>query len=61
MLEPNSLLENPEKLLEGRIEGPEHLLYRDGAIFTGLKNGDVVKIVGDKLSVLGKFGRFCCE
>lgn len=61
VLEPNKLLENPEKLLEGKLPGPEHLLTRDGAIFTSLDNGDVVKIVGDKIEALGKFGKLCCE
>lgn len=61
MLEPNNLLANPEKLLEGKLHGPEHLMERDGAIFTSLHNGDVVKIVGEKITVLGKFGKLCCE
>lgn len=61
VLEPNNLLANPEKLLEGKLPGPEHLLTRDGAIYTALNNGDVVKIVGEKIEVLGKFGKLCCE
>ena len=61
VLKPNEFLKNPEKLLEGKLHGPEHLLNRDGAIFTGLENGDVVKIVGEKITVLGKFGKLCCE
>lgn len=61
VLEPNKLLENPEKLFEGKLPGPEHLLTRDGAIYTALFNGNVVKIVGDKIEVIGKFGKLCCE
>lgn len=61
VLGPNELLKNPVKLLEGKISGPEHLLSRDGAIFTGLGNGDIVKIVGEKISVLGNFENLCCE
>lgn len=61
VLEPNKLLENPEKLLQGKLFGPEHLLNLDGAIYTSLHNGDVVKIVGDKITVVGKFGKLCCE
>lgn len=61
VLEPNSLLENPVKILEGKLPGPEHLLNRDGAIYTALENGEVVKIVGEKIEVLGKFGKLCCE
>lgn len=61
VLEPNGLLENPEKLFVGKVAGPEHLLNRDGAIYTALHTGEVVKIEGEKVSVLGKFGRLCCE
>lgn len=61
VLEPNNLLENPEKLLLGKVAGPEHLLNRDGAIYTAFQTGEVVKIEGEKVSVLGKFGRLCCE
>lgn len=61
ILELNNYLENPEKLLEGRVFGPEHLLARDGAIYTAMHNGEVVKIVGDDIKVLGKFGKLCCK
>lgn len=61
VLEPNNLLENPEKLFLGKVAGPEHLLNRDGAIYTAFHTGEVVKIEGEKVSVLGKFGRLCCE
>jgi len=60
-LESNELLKNPVKLFEGKLPGPEHLMTRDGAIFTALGNGEVVKIVGDKITVLGKFGKLCYE
>lgn len=58
LMQPNELLKNPVKILEGKLPGPEHLLARDGAIFTALGNGDVVKIVGDNITVVGNF---CCE
>lgn len=61
VLEPNDFLENPEKLLEGKVPGAEHLLARDGEIYTALHNGDVVKIVGEEITVLAKFGKLCCE
>lgn len=60
-LEMNDFLGNPEKLYEGKVPGPEHLLARDGAIYTALHTGDVVKIVGENIQVLGKFGTLCCE
>lgn len=61
MLKPNKWLENPEKLHVGELQGPEHLLNRDGAIYTALHNGDLVKVVGDNIKVLAKFGTPCCE
>lgn len=61
VLAPNSLLEVPEKLFEGKVPGPEHILGRDGVIYTALHTGEVVKIVGEKIEVLGKFGKLCCE
>lgn len=61
VLEPNKLLENPEKLYLGKVHGPEHLLNRDGVIYTAMHNGDLVKIVGDNIKLLGKFGIPCRE
>lgn len=61
VLEMNNFLGNPEKLLEGKLHGPEHLLARDGAIYTTLHGGEVVKIVGEDIKVLGNFGKLCCE
>jgi len=60
-LAPNEFLANPVKLFEGKLQAPEHLLSRDGVIYTALSNGDVVKIVDDKITVLGKFGKLCRE
>lgn len=59
--EPNTRLANPEKLFEGKVIAPEHLLERSGAIYTTFANGDVVKIVDSKITTLGKFGRLCCK
>jgi hypothetical protein len=56
ILEPNKFLENPEKYLLGKVEGAETLIAKNGAIYATLGNGDVVKIVGDKVNVLGRFG-----
>lgn len=61
ILKPNDFLDNPVKILEGQLLGPEDLLYRDGAFFTGLATGEVVKIAGENITVLGKFGTLCCE
>lgn len=56
VLAKNDFLENPEKLLLGKIDGAETLIAKNGAIYATVGNGDVVKIVGDKMSVLGSFG-----
>ena len=61
VLQSNNLLENPEKLFLGKIYAPETLISRNGAIFASLDNGDVIKIEGEKFTVVGKFGKLCCE
>lgn len=61
VLEPNKFLENPEKLFLGSVHGPEHLLNRNGLIYTAMHNGDLVEIIGDHIKILGKFGAPCRE
>lgn len=61
VLAMNNYLENPKKLYEGELIAPEHILERDGVIYTSLANGDVVKIVEGKIHVMSKFGKYCCE
>lgn len=56
VLETNSLLENPEKWLKGKIVGPENLVAKNGAIYASLANGQLVKIEGEKITVVGVFG-----
>lgn len=58
---PNDFLANPEKLFEGKIIGPEHILERDGVLFASLADGNVVKIVNEKIEVMNNFGKYCCE
>lgn len=60
-LEPNTLLENPLRLFKRQISGPEHLMTRDKVIFTSTHTGDVLKILDENITVLGQFGRNCCE
>jgi Adipocyte plasma membrane-associated protein-like, N-terminal len=61
VLAMNDYLENPKKLYEGKLIAPEHILERDGVIYTSLANGDVVKIVKGEIEVMTKFGKYCCE
>lgn len=61
IFEPNNFLAHPEQLFKGKIIGPEHILERDGIFYASLANGDVVKIVDEKIEVMSKFGKFCRE
>lgn len=57
----NTLLDNAEKLFEGKLDAPEDLKSRDGVIYATVRSNEVVKIVGDKIEVLTSFGKSCCE
>lgn len=57
----NSLLDNAERLFEGKLDSPENLQARDGVIYATLRNNEVVKIVDDKIETLTSFGKSCCE
>lgn len=58
-LEINNLLDNAERLFEGRIYGPEHLIARGDDIFTSIHGGEVIKINGDHITHVAKFGEPC--
>ncbi|KAG5679180.1 hypothetical protein PVAND_008769 [Polypedilum vanderplanki] len=60
-VESNNYLANPEILLKGKIQGPEHILEKNGKMYTSLSNGQVVEIDGDKIEVLNQFGKYCSE
>lgn len=57
----NSLLDNAERLFEGKLDSPENLQTRDGLIYATLRTNEVVKIVGGKIETLTSFGKSCCE
>jgi len=59
VLASNDFLANPEKLFEGQLKAPEHLLERDGVIYASLGSGEVVKIIDGKIEVMSRFGKFC--
>ncbi|XP_055848817.1 adipocyte plasma membrane-associated protein Hemomucin [Episyrphus balteatus] len=60
-LEPNFHLEGAEKLLEGRVYGPEHLIARKNEIYTGIYGGEVIKLTADHVTHVAKFGQPCEE
>lgn len=59
----NNYLDNAERILEGRLNGPENLLVVDGVagkdIYTGLNTGEVVRINGNHITHVAKFGQPC--
>lgn len=55
----NNYLDNSEHLLEGRLAGPEHLLIIGKDIYTGLSTGEVVRINGNQVTVVTRFGETC--
>ncbi len=57
----NKLLDNGERLFEGILDGPEHLLAKDGAIYASLASGEIIKIVGENVTVVTKFEKPCCK
>ncbi|XP_063706730.1 adipocyte plasma membrane-associated protein Hemomucin [Culicoides brevitarsis] len=59
VLAPNNLLDNSERLFENQIHGPEDLLFTNGAIYTGVHGGELIKIVGNKFEHVAKFGKPC--
>lgn len=61
VLAPNKFLERPDILYKGQLQGPEHILERDGVFYASLATGEVVKIKDGKVEVMTKFGKFCCE
>ncbi|XP_037949038.1 adipocyte plasma membrane-associated protein-like [Teleopsis dalmanni] len=58
-LKPNNYLDGTQHLLEGRIYGPECLIARNDVIYAGVNGGEVVKIVGDKVTPIFKIGAPC--
>lgn len=55
----NNFLDKSERLLEGRLSGPEHILIIGKDIYTGLNNGEVVRINGNHITHVAKFGQAC--
>ncbi|XP_065079214.1 adipocyte plasma membrane-associated protein Hemomucin [Ochlerotatus camptorhynchus] len=58
-LEPNNHLDNAERLFEGKVYGPEALLVRGKEIFTTVHGGEVLRITGQHITHVAKFGKPC--
>lgn len=58
-LEPNFHLEGAERLLEGRIYGPECLIVRNNEIYTGIHGGEIIKLTANHVTHVAKFGQPC--
>jgi hypothetical protein len=43
-LKANNLLEKAEYLAKGKVFGPEDVLFHNGALYTGLTNGQIVRV-----------------
>ncbi|XP_036323266.1 adipocyte plasma membrane-associated protein [Rhagoletis pomonella] len=58
-LEPNQHLDGGERLLEGRVYGPECLIARKNEIYTGIHGGEVIKLTADHVTHVAKIGQPC--
>lgn len=55
----NSHLNGAERLFEDKLHGPEELRVYGGHLYTTLHGGSVIRVVGDKLEHVAKFGQPC--
>ncbi|XP_014238925.1 adipocyte plasma membrane-associated protein-like [Trichogramma pretiosum] len=55
----NERLNNPEVLFEGKVKGAESFASYKNELYTGVHGGYVVKIVGNQLIPIVKFGKDC--
>lgn len=47
------------RILEGKVAGPETLLARGNSYYASLHNGNVVRIDGEHITFIAKFGKPC--
>lgn len=61
-LAPNNELNNPERLYEDKLLGPEAFQIWNGEVYTGLATGEVVKVSpGGHVTFVTKIGQPCCR
>ncbi|XP_037811852.1 adipocyte plasma membrane-associated protein [Lucilia sericata] len=58
-LEPNAILEGADRLLEGRVYGPECLIARKNDIYMGIHGGEVIKMNAGHVTHVTKIGQPC--
>lgn len=56
---PNDLLNGAVKLFESEIDAPEGLAVHNGVLYTGNRQGDVLKIVNGKMIKIANIGHKC--
>ncbi|CAB3363936.1 Hypothetical predicted protein [Cloeon dipterum] len=56
---PNDLLNGAERLFEGEIDAPEGLAVWNGTLYTGNRQGDILKIVDGKMVKITNIGHQC--
>jgi hypothetical protein len=57
----NSLLNNAERLFEGLLDAPEHIIERNGVLYVSLRTNEVVKISNNEIQAIVNFGKSCCK
>lgn len=55
----NKDLDKVEYLLKDQVVGPESLEAHEGSIYTGTVGGQVIKVTGNKITPVAKFGKTC--
>lgn len=55
----NTYLDNAERLLVDRLYGPEHILKRGNDLYVSVCTGQILKINGNHITHLAKFGEAC--
>ncbi|ETN60629.1 hemomucin [Anopheles darlingi] len=58
-LELTDHLDNAERLFEGKIYGPEAILVNGKDLFTAIHGGEVIRINGQHITHIAKFGKPC--
>ncbi|XP_070494541.1 adipocyte plasma membrane-associated protein Hemomucin-like isoform X2 [Chironomus tepperi] len=58
-LEVNNHLDHADQLLKGKLPGPECLLPAGKSYYASLHNGNIVRIDGDHVTFIAKFGKPC--
>jgi hypothetical protein len=66
-LKENNLLQRAEYLAKGKLIGPEDVLFHNGTLYTGLANGQIVRVdkngLVEKVLLTGDETKesFCCN